>query len=35
MPEADRLCTSLGFERIERYSTNPVDDALFFRRDLT
>lgn len=32
MPEANRLYASLGFERIERYNANPVNDIVFFRR---
>ncbi len=34
MPEANRMYADLGFERVERYNNNLVEDVVFFRRDL-
>lgn len=34
MPEANRLYGAAGFERVERYNDNPVNDVVFFRRGL-
>ena len=34
MPEANRLYAAMGFERVERYNDNLVEDVVFFRRGL-
>jgi GNAT superfamily N-acetyltransferase len=35
MPEANRMYESLGFQRVDRYNNNLVDDVIFFRRSLS
>ena len=35
MPEANSMYAALGFERVERYNDNLIDDVVFFRRGLT
>lgn len=34
MPEANRLYERFGFERVERYNSNPVADVVFYRLSL-